>query len=167
MSAPVSRQPSIFGPARFDTVSALFFLNDLILSCIPIYIVLNLRLSLREKLIVYFLIYLGILATCAVIPKYTSIGRLEFQSDFSWNSALTNMWSMLELSLGIVSASVPTLKSVFQSIFCAGRSSRTSIVQKTVQSSDACMQLSLYSDPVAAVGTDSRSRDGTGLEDGL
>jgi hypothetical protein len=94
----------------------MFLVGDLILSCIPVCIIYKLSISLQEKLIICFLMCLGILATCAVIPKYISIYRLSLNEDLTWQVADVDMWSMLELSLGIITASVPTLKSLFEGV---------------------------------------------------
>jgi hypothetical protein len=81
-------------------------------SIIPIFMLSSLRLRFREKLLVCGLMGLGLLATCAIIPKILSIRGVGVNWDVSWESGFIDMWSLLEICLGIIAASAPPLKSV-------------------------------------------------------
>jgi hypothetical protein len=72
----------------------------------------NLRLRRREKVLICGLMGLGCLAACAIIPKMLAISGINANWDLPWNGGFIDMWSLLEICLGIIAASAPPLKSV-------------------------------------------------------
>jgi hypothetical protein len=59
---------------------------------------------------------LGILASCAAIPKFISLRRLGTNYDWTWEAAKVDLWSLLEMSLGIFATSMIALKGVLENI---------------------------------------------------
>jgi hypothetical protein len=58
---------------------------------------------------------LGIVASCAAIPKFLALRTLRTSNDFAWVTAPVDMWSFLEMCLGIIAACVPALRSLLES----------------------------------------------------
>jgi hypothetical protein len=58
---------------------------------------------------------LGLIASAATIPKLISLGRLTSLRDITWIIANFAMWTVTEMYCGIIAASIPTLRSLFES----------------------------------------------------
>jgi hypothetical protein len=91
-----------------------FFTTDIILSILPLFIIRNIQRPLREKIVISLLMSLGFLCAVAVIPKLISLHDFGVNKDFTWTTAEVAMWSMVEVSLGIMVACIPALKRVFE-----------------------------------------------------
>jgi hypothetical protein len=78
-------------------------LTDVILSLLPT--------------ILLFHVDLGILASLAAIPKFISLRHLGTNYDWTWESAKVDLWSLLEMCLGIFAASIIVLKGALQNTF--------------------------------------------------
>jgi len=60
---------------------------------------------------------LGILASCAAVPKFISLRHLGTNYDWTWEAAKVDLWSLLEMCLGIFATSVIVLKGTLQNVF--------------------------------------------------
>jgi hypothetical protein len=60
---------------------------------------------------------LGILASCAAAPKFISLRRLGTNYDWTWEAAKVDLWSLLEMCLGIFATSIIVLKGTLQNVF--------------------------------------------------
>jgi hypothetical protein len=60
---------------------------------------------------------LGILASCAAVPKFISLRHLGTNYDWTWEAAKVDLWSLLEMCLGIFAASIIVLKGTLQNVF--------------------------------------------------
>jgi len=70
-------------------------------------------MPLRDKIV---LMGLGIFASCAAVPKFISIRQLLVTGGWTWGIGYTDMWSLLEISLGILAASTVALKCVLDEL---------------------------------------------------
>jgi rhodopsin domain-containing protein len=59
---------------------------------------------------------LGLLCACAVIPKIFSLRKLNKSPDNTWVEIDLVLWSLLETYIGIITACLPTLKSLFETM---------------------------------------------------
>jgi hypothetical protein len=71
----------------------------------------------RDKVAVCILMGLGILASCAAIPKFISLRHLGTNYDWTWEAAKVDLWSLLEMCLGIFATSIIVLKGTLQNVF--------------------------------------------------
>ena len=105
--------------------------TDLILSLVPLSFLVNLRRSLQERILVCILMATGLLASAASISKMLQIR--------SWNAAkaqdaqialssLIEIWTVLEMFLGITATCLPYLKS-----WCQGCLVRINILSGTLR----------------------------------
>jgi hypothetical protein len=70
----------------------------------------------REKIVICILMGLGILASCAAIPKFLAVRRLGHSGDATWEVGQVDMWSLVEISLGILATSNIALKGLLEKL---------------------------------------------------
>lgn len=83
---------------------------DLTLSLMPIRLIRTLNRSQSEKILIGFLMALGLLATainCAKMTTFSTFG----QGDVMQATILPSLWAKLEEEIGIIASSLPWLKS--------------------------------------------------------
>ena len=94
----------------FSVTSTVTIVTDIILSLMPLTFILHIRRPLRERLLILFLMGLGIFASAASIAKTVIIQSFTDSDDTGLKIAL---WSAIEEQTGIIAACLPCLKSVF------------------------------------------------------
>ncbi|KAF1851479.1 uncharacterized protein K460DRAFT_362218 [Cucurbitaria berberidis CBS 394.84] len=90
-------------------VAAIYIVMDLTLSLMPIRLIRTLHRSTSEKVLICFLMALGLFATavaCAKMTTFTSFGK----GDFMQATILPSMWAKVEEQVGIIATSLPCLK---------------------------------------------------------
>ena len=90
---------------------ALFLLTDLLLALLPILFIRKLALPLRSKLVLYFLMALGVTCAASIIPKLIALQSFTDRGDFTYSSAGTMLWSQIEVYTGIIAVCIPVLKN--------------------------------------------------------
>lgn len=101
----------------FGSVATI--LTDLILSLVPLSFILHIRRPLRERLMITFVMSLGMLASAASIAKtviiqfYTDNAEA---SDAEIGGMKIALWSAIEEQIGIIAACLPCLRSFFQRV---------------------------------------------------
>jgi hypothetical protein len=68
----------------------------------------------REKIVLCFLMGLGILCAAASIPKFISYSVFASGGDTTKNGPGVVVWSQIELYVGITAACIPMLRSFFE-----------------------------------------------------
>jgi hypothetical protein len=91
-------------------LKAIFLVTDVLFSLLPIVIIRKIRRPLREKIVVCFLMGLGLVASGAVISKILSLRSFGTNPDVTWINGNVAMWGMVELFLAISATSIPVLK---------------------------------------------------------
>jgi hypothetical protein len=83
---------------------------DFTLALMPIHLIRRLNRRTREKILICFMMSLGLMA--GVISSYKiSISDKTFRGDLLSGTVILAMWNELEALLGIVAACVPCLKA--------------------------------------------------------
>ncbi|KAM7213501.1 hypothetical protein V8F06_011114 [Rhypophila decipiens] len=95
---------------------SLSVLSDVILSIIPITFLKELQRPMREKIVLSFLMGLGVFTASAVVVKMTVIGNFGNTKDPMWDVIELATWSIVEAQIGIIAMCVPTLKAPMESI---------------------------------------------------
>jgi len=101
--------------------SVVNILTDIIFAVLPIPVILKLKVNLRTKITLIVVLSLGFIACVAGIIK----AHLQLTAIQTPDSAFKNsfqVWYMLELCLGILAASLPTLKPLFAAVLDGTRS---------------------------------------------
>jgi len=102
----------------FYAVSISDFLIDCIILSIPLPFVWKLQMPLRHKIAVSGIFLTCILTIAASITRmvvfvYADKKLAAGDMDVSWYAAPTEYWVLIEASLSIISASLPTLRPIF------------------------------------------------------
>ncbi|KAI7347268.1 hypothetical protein KC320_g7351 [Hortaea werneckii] len=98
--------------------SIVNILTDLIFAILPIPIIVKLKVNLRTKCILVFVLSLGFVACAAGIAKAQTQTTFMDDPDPHWHDGFM-VWNMVELCLGILAASLPALKPLFSSILAS------------------------------------------------
>ncbi|KAF9730904.1 integral membrane family protein [Paraphaeosphaeria minitans] len=96
-------------------VSAIYILMDLAFSLLPIKLVRGLSRSTSEKVLIGFLMSLGLLATailCAKMSTFLNFGA----GDALQATMVPSVYAILENMVGIIACSLPALKSPAESV---------------------------------------------------
>jgi hypothetical protein len=83
---------------------------DLWILALPIKLILSIPRPPREKLALYIIFGLGIISTMASIIRLQSLRIFTLSNDPFYDSLPINTWSMVEVNIGILCASIPSLK---------------------------------------------------------
>jgi hypothetical protein len=117
-------------------------ITDILFATLPIPLIWKLRLNLRAKLSLIGVLSLGWFACAAAIIK--AIQQWHVLEDPDWTVEDSfNIWNYIELTIGIIAASLPPLKPLFKSFRDATRS-LTSSKTKDLRGLGYTMQSSGY-----------------------
>ncbi|CAJ2502230.1 Uu.00g096240.m01.CDS01 [Anthostomella pinea] len=92
---------------------------DLILAMIPWFIVVNLQMQRSEKIGVGMAMSIGVFAACTGIVRAVTLVKLRNQ-DFSYNGGDIVIWSIVEISVTVIAASIPVLRAFLRSVVSSG-----------------------------------------------
>ncbi|MCJ1435657.1 hypothetical protein MMC27_005032 [Xylographa pallens] len=109
-------------------------MTDLISAIIPIFVIQHLRINLHTKIAIGILMGLGVVAAACSIAKAITVQGL-FGEDYPWSVAIPAMWSVLELKLGLMIATVPAIRPLLGNLLHLTRRSMHSISEKLVHHS--------------------------------
>ena len=90
-------------------------MSDVILSLLPITIIANIRLPLREKILLSVLLALGMTCAAASLPKILTFKEYGENADFTWWAATIYIYSFIELCIGLIATSAPPLRTAVTS----------------------------------------------------
>lgn len=85
--------------------------TDVLFTLIPLTFIYKIRRPLREKILLGFLLGLGIVASAASIVKVTLADEFPGSTDQTYDSVELSMWSIIEGNTTIIAACAPCLKS--------------------------------------------------------
>ncbi|KAF1964546.1 hypothetical protein BU23DRAFT_492296 [Bimuria novae-zelandiae CBS 107.79] len=97
--------------------AALNILSDVIVVILPIPLVHQLHLPLRQKITVAVLMTLGSFCVVASIGRIAFIADIHGNPDITYVEARVGVWSAVELNVGILGASLARLKPFVQRYF--------------------------------------------------
>ncbi|KXH39162.1 integral membrane protein [Colletotrichum nymphaeae SA-01] len=97
---------------RFVT-SGFNIVTDIWILVLPIKTLMGILRPRREKIALGIIFGVGVLATITSIVRLHTIYTYTLAKDLFQESILINIWSMLEINIGIICASVPALKPLF------------------------------------------------------
>ncbi|KAF2448177.1 hypothetical protein P171DRAFT_428288 [Karstenula rhodostoma CBS 690.94] len=96
--------------AFFYTTSSINIITDIWIIALPIPTLLKIQRANREKLGLIFVFGLGVFSTISSIVRLHSIRIYTQSSDPFYDSVPINLWSMIEVNIGIWCASIPSLR---------------------------------------------------------
>jgi hypothetical protein len=86
---------------------------DVWILALPIKMFLSIQRPAREKLALYFVFSLGLFTTICSIVRYQYLRLFTISTDPFAATLPINTWSMVEVSVAILCASLPTLRPLF------------------------------------------------------
>ena len=120
---------------RLLVISIINILTDLVVIIIPMGAFWRLRIPKRQKIILYLLLNLGLLATVSSIVRTIYLAKAEVQHDISWNGYVIWIMTMTECSLALICASVPSLRPLAKRFLSLTSRSGTSVTPQPKLSS--------------------------------
>ncbi|MCJ1306992.1 hypothetical protein MMC25_000636 [Agyrium rufum] len=85
--------------------------TDIAILCLPIYKVWDLQMPLKQKMFVVVMFLTGSLACIASIVRLVFVYQFD-EADVTWTSEGLGLWSSIEISIGVISANLPTLRPI-------------------------------------------------------
>ncbi|PSN73842.1 hypothetical protein BS50DRAFT_1473 [Corynespora cassiicola Philippines] len=98
--------------AFFYSTSTFNILTDIWILALPIPTLLRIQRPKHEKVVLVFVFGLGALSCIASIVRLYSIRIYTESADPFYDSVPINLWSMVEINIGIYCASIPALKAL-------------------------------------------------------
>ncbi|RDL40551.1 uncharacterized protein BP5553_00530 [Venustampulla echinocandica] len=95
-------------------IAGIGIVTDITFALLPISFLWKIQRPLREKLMLGFLMGIGLFTTVAVIVKIPLIATFGKTGDVLWDNVNVATWSLVEGQLGIIAACIPCLKSPFE-----------------------------------------------------
>ncbi|KAL1954638.1 hypothetical protein VTO42DRAFT_879 [Malbranchea cinnamomea] len=115
---PSERKGSCWDPSIHTSVAyaqgSFSAFSDFVLAIYPVFIIWNLHIVRRLKIIVTFVMMLGILAMVAAIVKTTYLNDLGARSDYTFATATLSIWVATEQYIIIIAACIPPLGPLFK-----------------------------------------------------
>ncbi|KAL1796564.1 hypothetical protein ACET3X_005104 [Alternaria dauci] len=99
--------------AFFYTTSAINIIADIWILLLPITTLLKVQRPRREKFALVIIFSLGAFSCIASIVRLYSVGVYTESKDPFFDSVPINVWSMVEINVGILCASIPATKALF------------------------------------------------------
>ncbi|KAK7921294.1 hypothetical protein PG985_009316 [Apiospora marii] len=112
--APAARAASCINTtAFFYFTSAFNIVMDFWILAMPLKTLNSLQIRRRDRYVLYGVFGAGIFATAMSCVRLYSIYTYTLSADPFMDGSLINVWSMIEINVGIMCASVPALKPLF------------------------------------------------------
>ncbi|KAF2683883.1 hypothetical protein K458DRAFT_389804 [Lentithecium fluviatile CBS 122367] len=93
--------------------STFHIIIDIWILLLPYKLILSIPRPLRERLGVYAVFGLGVLGTICAIVRFNYLVAVTKSMDPFYDSIAINIWSVIEVNVGILCASLPTLRPLF------------------------------------------------------
>ncbi|KAH7389960.1 hypothetical protein BKA66DRAFT_510953 [Pyrenochaeta sp. MPI-SDFR-AT-0127] len=96
--------------AFYHATSAFHIMMDIWILVLPLKLIMRIPRPPREKVALFAIFGLGVISTIASISRLQSLRIFTLSNDPFYDSLPINTWSMVEVNIGILCASIPTLK---------------------------------------------------------
>ncbi|KAF3007494.1 hypothetical protein E8E13_005315 [Curvularia kusanoi] len=96
--------------AWYYVTAAISIVQDILLVILPFFILRRLAMPAREKASLMVILGLGGVAAIASICRLYALYVISVSADITWDSPASVYWSAIELNVGILCASLPTLR---------------------------------------------------------
>jgi hypothetical protein len=95
---------------RLLVISIVNIVTDIIVIAIPMGAFWRLRIPIRQKIILFGLLSLGLVATVVSVVRTIFLAKAELEYDITWNGYVIWIMTMIECSLALICPSVPSLR---------------------------------------------------------
>ncbi|KAF8862495.1 hypothetical protein BDZ45DRAFT_188691 [Acephala macrosclerotiorum] len=112
--------------AYFYVIAVVNIILDLVILALPIRTLKDIKRGTRDKIVLFVLFGVGGFSCISSIIRLYTIKVFTDSKDPFWDSVPINIWSMVEINVAVVCASVPAMKPLFtKSIRDRAATSRT------------------------------------------
>ncbi|CAJ2513924.1 Uu.00g020430.m01.CDS01 [Anthostomella pinea] len=92
--------------------AAINIITDILVYTLPVRLVMRLQVPRRQKIGLAVMLCLGLLACISSIVRITFIPRIVANLDITWVYTGALYWSVIEINVGILAASIPSFKVI-------------------------------------------------------
>ncbi|KAJ5369879.1 uncharacterized protein N7496_005971 [Penicillium cataractarum] len=103
--------------ATYFSTAGINILTDLIILVIPLPLLMKLNLHRRRKYALIAIFLSGTFASAASIVRLNGLYKYTVTKDVSYDAIQILFWSQIEVNVAIISASAPSLRPMFATIF--------------------------------------------------
>ncbi len=93
--------------------SVLVIVTDVVYAAIPLTFLRHIRRSMHDRLIIGFLMSLGLFASAASVVKTVMVQRFNESDDHPGHGMSIALWASIEAQVGIIAACIPCLRAPF------------------------------------------------------
>ncbi|KAJ5160783.1 uncharacterized protein N7482_007787 [Penicillium canariense] len=104
-------------PAAYFSTAGINILTDLVILVMPLPLLMKLNLHRRRKYALIAIFLSGAFASAASIARLNALYKYTVTKDVSYDAIQILLWSQIEVNVAITSASAPSLRPMFNSIF--------------------------------------------------
>ncbi|KAK2597211.1 hypothetical protein N8I77_013072 [Diaporthe amygdali] len=114
-----STKATCWGPSTLMALSytnfSLNIITDLVFAVfIPVPMLWNINVNRRTRISLFGVLGLGCFACACAIIRFTYVSTYGKLGDWLWDSQYLSTWSVLEMNVGIIAASLPSLRPLFK-----------------------------------------------------
>ncbi|KAF8851193.1 hypothetical protein BDZ45DRAFT_156348 [Acephala macrosclerotiorum] len=150
-----------FSNATFTAIglfnSSVNIVTDVLFASLPIPMVWNLQVNIRTKISLIAILSLGYFACAASIVKTVIQSKVLSNPDSTRNDSYF-IWNSIELYIGILAASLPSLRPLFRSILETTRSLRTRGITSSGQMGGTRHKYYIHEDGIGMNSLQSRGK---------
>lgn len=94
---------------------SLNIITDLMFAVfIPVPMLWNINVTRRTRISLFGVLGLGCFACACAIVRFTFLGTYRKKDDWLWDTQYLTTWTVLEMNVGIIAASLPSLRPLFK-----------------------------------------------------
>ncbi|PVI08205.1 hypothetical protein DM02DRAFT_501956, partial [Periconia macrospinosa] len=93
---------------------AIMLITDLVYTALPATFIWKMHRRLREKIVLYVLMSLGLFAAVTSMVKLPLIKTFGITGDTLWDTVPLSLWAILEQQVGFIAACIPCFKAPFE-----------------------------------------------------
>ncbi|KAF9889994.1 hypothetical protein FE257_006674 [Aspergillus nanangensis] len=111
-------------PATYFSTAGINILTDLIILVMPLPLLMRLNLNPKRRWALVGIFLTGTFASAASIVRLNALYIYTVTKDVSYDAIYILLWSQIEVNVAIISASAPSLRPLFSSVFRGSSHSR-------------------------------------------
>ncbi|KAK8085064.1 hypothetical protein PG997_006335 [Apiospora hydei] len=112
IAIPAAEKKCINVNAFYLANAAVNIFTDLLTYTLPIRLVFRLQLPRRQKIGLAVILCLGLFACISSIVRITFVPQMLVDPDATWVISPAMYWSVIEINIGILAASIPSFKPI-------------------------------------------------------
>ncbi|KAF2639601.1 hypothetical protein P280DRAFT_519008 [Massarina eburnea CBS 473.64] len=97
--------------------AAVNIFTDILTYTMPIHLVMNLQVPRGQKVGLGVILSLGLLACVSSVIRITYVPSMLVAQDATWVISSPMYWSVIEINIGILAASIPSFKAISKKYF--------------------------------------------------